>query len=276
MAAQVRDLPTHLLRRAILGFALIAPIFTVLFYRTNALIALGVLFLSHILLLYPTLVPNSQWWGTVITSFKTSRPQVWITIDDGPDAFHTSKVLDILDRFRARATFFVIGKRITEIPELARDIALRGHQIANHTFSHPSGSFWVFLPSAIEREIDQCSSEIMRSTQTIAKYFRTPAGLKNFFVHPIGARRDLQLVGWTVRGLDTVRRSPEAGQSGCRFQARYKGGHEGRGEPCQRRSARRWYRWGDFRRRLDQGHRPDSEAGLRSFGNRERLTLVDR
>src|SRR6266571_6947337 len=110
MAAQVCDLPTHLLRRAILGFALIAPIFTVLFYRTNALIALSFLFLSHILLVYPTLVPNSQWWGPVITSFETSRPQVWITIDDGPDAFHTSKVLDILDRFRARATFFVIGK----------------------------------------------------------------------------------------------------------------------------------------------------------------------
>ena len=210
MAAQVCDLPTHLLRRAILGFALVAPIFTVLFYRTNALIALSVLFLSHILLLYPTLVPNSQWWGPVITSFETSRPQVWITIDDGPDALHTSKVLDILDRFRARATFFVIGKRIAETPELTRDITLRGHQIANHTFSHPSGSFWIFLPGAIAKEIDQCSSEIIRSTQTIAKYFRAPAGLKNFFVHPIGARRDLQLVGWTVRGLDTLQRSPEA------------------------------------------------------------------
>jgi alpha-N-arabinofuranosidase len=188
----------------------IAPIFTILFYRTNTLIALGVLFLSHILLLYPTLVPNSQWWGPVITSFETSRPQVWITIDDGPDAFHTSKVLDILDRFRARATFFVIGKRIAEIPELTRDITLRGHQIANHTFNHPSGSFWVFLPGAIAKEIDQCSAEIIRNTETIAKYFRTPAGLKNFFVHPIVTRRDLQLVGWTVRGLDTVRRSPVA------------------------------------------------------------------
>src|ERR1051326_3136630 len=72
----------EMIRRLILGFAILAAFFflaTIAFYPW---IAVGVLFLSHLLLLYPTLVANCQWWGRVVTRFETPRPEVWLTIDD--------------------------------------------------------------------------------------------------------------------------------------------------------------------------------------------------
>src|SRR5262249_23142696 len=81
-----------------------------------------------------------------------------------------------------------------------------GHQIANHTANHPSGTFWAFTRGRIAREIDQVG------LTSIA--FRSPAGLKNFLVHPALASRGLELIGWSVRGLDTISRDPETVATG--------------------------------------------------------------
>jgi peptidoglycan/xylan/chitin deacetylase (PgdA/CDA1 family) len=189
-------------RRAILTLAVVAPVFLLLSFRQNLLLALGVLFLSHLLILFPTLVANCQWWGPVITSFATRRREVWLTIDDGPDPIQTPRMLEILQRFRASATFFVIGKRAAEFPAELAAIRAAGHEVANHTCSHPSGTFWCLPPSRIAAEIDQCPVS--------SRYFRAPAGMKNFFVYPALERRKMELIGWTVRGLDTVSKDPAA------------------------------------------------------------------
>ena len=93
------------IRPAILTFAAIAPIWTIFWFRSDWVVALIPLFTSHMLLLYATLVPQSQWWGPVIRAFETSQREVWITIDDGPTPAHTRKILETLERHRARATF---------------------------------------------------------------------------------------------------------------------------------------------------------------------------
>jgi|SRR4051794_5313221 peptidoglycan/xylan/chitin deacetylase (PgdA/CDA1 family) len=192
----------ELTRPFILGFAILAALFFVAMVAFHPWIALGVLFLSHLLVLAPTLVANCQWWGPVLTHFETTRAEVWLTIDDGPDPIHTPRTLEILQRFEARATFFVIGERARKFPVEMQSIRAAGHEIANHTASHPGGTFWCAAPSRIAREIDQAG--------VTSRYFRAPAGLKNFFVHPALARRGMVLVGWTVRGLDTVSRDIEA------------------------------------------------------------------
>jgi peptidoglycan/xylan/chitin deacetylase (PgdA/CDA1 family) len=195
-------------RRALLGFAFAAPVLALYLSRTHLLIALAPLFLSHLLLLYATLVPNCQWWGPVIRSFDTTQSEVWITIDDGPSSAHTTKILDLLERFDARATFFVVGQRAEEYPHLITEILSRGHEIANHTYTHPSGMFWAAGPASIAAEIDLCAEWLRSAPDRPARLFRTPAGLKNLFVHPELARRGLALIGWTVRGFDTVQREP--------------------------------------------------------------------
>jgi len=195
-------------RRLILAFVFIAPCLAFYLLRTNIFIALAPIFLSHVLLLYPTLVANSQWFGPVMRSFETDKPEVWLTIDDGPSPAHTVAMLDLLDRFDARATFFVIGRHAEQHPHLVTEILSRGHEIANHTYSHPSGTFWFAGPQRIGLEIDLCAELLRAGPDRPARFFRAPVGLKNLFVHPELERRRLALVGWTVRGLDTVQRDP--------------------------------------------------------------------
>jgi peptidoglycan-N-acetylglucosamine deacetylase len=208
MQPTVPENSSRWMRRALLGFAFLAPILALYLSQTNLVVALAPIFISHVLLLYATLVPNCQWWGPVIRSFHTTQPEVWLTIDDGPSPAHTVKILDLLERFNARATFFVIGKRAEEYPHLITEILSRGHEIANHTYTHPSGWFWAAGPVRIGTEIDLCAEWLRSAPDRPARLFRAPAGLKNLFVHPELARRGLALIGWTVRGLDTVQREP--------------------------------------------------------------------
>lgn len=198
----------HWLRISILTFAVLAVLWAIAFIQIHWVMALIPLFVSHLLILYPTLFPHSQWWGPVMRSFETSDKEVWITIDDGPTVEHTEKILNLLDRYQARATFFVIGTRAKKHPHLMAKILERGHQISNHTLTHPSGSFWCALQPRIFAEIDGCNEIIGRKQVTSRAYFRAPAGLKNFFLHHVLQRRNMHLIGWTARGFDTRKRSP--------------------------------------------------------------------
>jgi len=116
-------------RRLLLAFAFLAPCLGFYLVRLNVVVALAPIFLSHVLLLYATLSANCQWFGPVIRSFETDQPEVWLTIDDGPSPIHTTAMLDLLDRFDARATFFVIGKQAEQYPHLLTEILTRGHEI---------------------------------------------------------------------------------------------------------------------------------------------------
>jgi peptidoglycan/xylan/chitin deacetylase (PgdA/CDA1 family) len=208
MEAMTAENNSRWTRRALLGFAIAAPCIALYLARTNLLVALTPIFISHVLFLYATLMPNCQWWGPVMRSFETSEPEVWLTIDDGPSTDHTLTMLDLLDRFDARATFFVIGIRAEKHPHLLTEILSRGHEIANHTHTHPSGMFWASGPARISAEIDRCAEMLRTGPDRPARSFRAPAGIKNLFVHPELNRRGLALIGWTVRGFDTVRRNP--------------------------------------------------------------------
>ncbi len=196
------------MRRLVLGFAFVAPFLSLSLLGTNIFLALGPLLASHLLVFYATLVANSQWWGPVIISFATTEREAWITIDDGPSATQTLQLLEVLERFHARATFFVIGAKAEQHPHLITEILARGHALANHTYTHPSASFWCAGAGRIEHEIDRGAETLRSTSERPAQFFRAPAGLKNPFVHPALARRGLRLIGWTVRGLDTVRRNP--------------------------------------------------------------------
>lgn len=192
------------IRRALLAFLVATPAWTVLLFRTNIFVALVPLFLSHLLFCYATFAPQCQWWGPIISSFHTSQREVWITIDDGPSPTHTPRILEILERYDARATFFVIGKRAQDCPELVEEILRRGHELANHTFAHRSSTFWCSPPSRVAEEVNRCADVLEKRIAKSSGFFRAPAGIRNPFVHPALARRKMLLVGWTVRGLDTV------------------------------------------------------------------------
>lgn len=191
------------MRASILIFAAIAPFLTLGIWPVSWPLAIGVLFASHMLILYPTLRARSQWLGPVFTRFEATQPEVWITIDDGPTA-DTIEILDALRRYDAKATFFVKGVLAEREPDLIRRIADAGHEIANHSLTHPSATFWCLHPSGIAREIEGCNRVIESITGSRPERFRAPVGMKNPFVHPILNALRMPLVAWTARGFDGV------------------------------------------------------------------------
>jgi peptidoglycan/xylan/chitin deacetylase (PgdA/CDA1 family) len=165
-----------------------------------------VLALSHFFIFYPTLRPNVQWLGPVVTRFRTDRKEAWLTIDDGPTE-DTIAVLDLFDRHDVKATFFVKGVLAARHPDLMRAIVARGHSVANHSETHPAGSFWCSPPGRLASEIDGCN-RALNALGMPTTWFRAPVGMKNPFVHPTLARRGMRLIGWTARGFDAVVSDP--------------------------------------------------------------------
>ena len=191
------------MRRLILTFACVAPIALVMLWHRSPLAAIGVLMLSHALILIPTLCPNVRWLGPVVNHFETDEREVWLTIDDGPED-DTEEVLRVLEKHQAKATFFVKGELVRAHPDRLRNIVEGGHTIGNHSETHPAGSFWCLPPSRIAREVDHCSEALRAAVGSAPSWFRAPVGMKNPAVHPCLAKRGMRLIGWSVRGLDGV------------------------------------------------------------------------
>ena len=156
--------------------------------------------------------PRSRWLGsnwTRLPAAAAARREIAITIDDGPDPEVTPLVLDLLDRHGARATFFCIAERARAHAALCREIVARGHSVQNHSDRH-AHNFSLLGPKAIARELATAQDTVADVTGELPRFFRAPAGLRNPFLAPVLQRLDLQLVSWTRRGFDTVRRDPQA------------------------------------------------------------------
>ncbi|HEX3838912.1 MAG TPA: polysaccharide deacetylase family protein [Steroidobacteraceae bacterium] len=171
--------------------------------------SLLVLVAAHVLLVLGSLLPRSRLLGPNWTRLPGGQHTVALTIDDGPDPDVTPAVLDLLARHQVRATFFCIGERVTQHPELARRIAREGHEIGNHS-EHHRHVFSLFGPAAMRREIVLAQASIQAVCQAVPRFFRAPAGLRNPFLQPCLAELGLQLASWTRRGYDTVNADAEA------------------------------------------------------------------
>jgi peptidoglycan/xylan/chitin deacetylase (PgdA/CDA1 family)/uncharacterized membrane protein YbhN (UPF0104 family) len=130
-----------------------------------------------------------------------------LTFDDGPSD-DTPAVLDALDAAEARATFFVLGAAAERRPELVREIARRGHEVALHGHSHRRLA--LAGPGTVAREIDRGREAIRRAGVEPAPLFRAPHGWKGPFLGVALRRRGLRLVAWTRGAWDTERPGAEA------------------------------------------------------------------
>src|SRR3979409_2321398 len=127
-------------------------------------------------LAYGAVHPRSQLFGRTICRTNSPR-KLAITFDDGPNPAITPKLLDLLDRYKAKATFFLIGRYIRECPELVGEISARGHIIGNHTESHRN-LFWM-QPAEIRVELRLTYSAIRNLLGAPPVWFRPPFGLRN-------------------------------------------------------------------------------------------------
>jgi len=160
---------------------------------------------NHLLLGVVGLLPRSTLLGpnwSRLPGKSAARGEIALTIDDGPDPLVTPQVLEILDHYDARATFFCVGDRALLYPDLCREIARRGHTIENHSQSH-SYQFAAFGPKRIALDVDRGQETVYSIIGETPRFFRPTAGLRSVLLDPVLARRGLQLVSWTRRGYDT-------------------------------------------------------------------------
>jgi len=144
---------------------------------------------------YGAVYPRAQLFGSTVWCTNSPR-KLALTFDDGPNPYVTPKLLDLLDRFSAKATFFVIGKFARECPELLKETAARGHVIGNHTDAHPN-LFWL-KSDKITIELRCCNYSIKAATGEPARWFRPPYGLRNPWVIPMARELQQRTVLWTL------------------------------------------------------------------------------
>lgn len=173
---------------------------------------LGVIASDQAALALAGLWPRSHLLGlnwTRLPAAAVQRGEIALTFDDGPDPEVTPRVLEILDRHGAKATFFCIGERASRHPDLCREIRERGHAVENHSFRHAYGfaaSGW----TGFYRELTLAQDALTKVTAVRPRFFRAPFGLRNPLLDPVLARLGLHLVSWTRRGFDTRDSNPAA------------------------------------------------------------------
>ena len=163
---------------------------------STGLLALAVL---AVVFYYAVAAPGSQWLGQTRVCGDAAGGKIALTFDDGPGEA-TPLVLDILQEAGIRATFFLCGRNTERFPDYARRIADEGHEIGNHTYSHPR-LLWK-TPGRIAYEIDRAQNVIAYRTGHRPKLFRPPYGIRWFGLSAILARNDLTAVMWSVNGRD--------------------------------------------------------------------------
>jgi peptidoglycan/xylan/chitin deacetylase (PgdA/CDA1 family) len=157
------------------------------------------------------LQPRNPFFGPNMTHLSASssqRNEVAITFDDGPDALVTPQILDLLDRFGAKASFFVIGNRLQNHPDLGRDIVGRGHSLENHS-SHHFVFLSLFAAGSLRREIEAAQSAVAAVCGQAPRFFRPPGGFHSPVLAPVLVGLGLHLATWTRRGFDTYDKNPQ-------------------------------------------------------------------
>lgn len=171
---------------------------------------LGALAGNHLVLSAAVLWPRGRWLGPNLVRLPAAaarRAELCLTFDDGPNPQVTPRVLDLLDRYGAKASFFCIGKRAAAFPDTVREIARRGHSVENHSYGH-SLAFAFFGFARLRRDVESAQATIAGITGQAPRFFRAPAGFRSPLLDPVLARCGIRFVSWTRRGYDAVRRDP--------------------------------------------------------------------
>lgn len=145
----------------------------------------------------------NKYQGKIIEKInpKTSDKIIALTFDDGPDGKTTLQVLDILERYEVKGTFFLIGENVKKYPYVTRRIVELGHAIGNHTLTHAYRSM---SPESAQREIEETANEIAPFTPNRPLLFRPPLGRMNNGLVEYAKEHDYLTVLWSINSEDSV------------------------------------------------------------------------
>jgi peptidoglycan/xylan/chitin deacetylase (PgdA/CDA1 family) len=146
-------------------------------------------------------------FGRSVWRGSPRRRALALTFDDGPSE-GTPQILDVLARYRVAATFFQCGANVARLPAVARAVAEAGHDIGNHSYTHPL--FCFRSPRFMEQDLRRAQQTIEAHTGIRPAWYRAPFGVRWFGMGLAQRRLGLTGVMWTAigsdwkRGADTV------------------------------------------------------------------------
>lgn len=130
----------------------------------------------------------------------TSDPWIALTFDDGPHKWYTPRILEILKKLEAKATFFLVGKLCIRHPDLVRQISIQGHSIGNHTFNHWNMTRLDFNRALFEWKA--CSEAIENATGKKSIFCRPAGGKVNENVIKSAVKAGMVIIKWNINSLD--------------------------------------------------------------------------
>jgi len=183
---------------AVTGIILLAG--SALIFVVNPLLAAAIALFYILLCVTASFFPQTNFLLPVISRGQSGENRVALTFDDGPAEPTTRQILDLLDKYSVRATFFVPGMNALRYPEIIKDIVSRGHSIGNHSLSHNP---FLMLTSFnnLYREIYD-AQEILRKMGIYTRAFRPPVGIVNPKLSPILEKLGMFCVTFSCRAFD--------------------------------------------------------------------------
>lgn len=142
-------------------------------------------------------------FSKLIWDIPTNNKTVYLTFDDGPTPEVTNWVLEQLNKYNAKATFFCIGKNITNHPPILKNIIKNGHTVGNHTNTHLNN--WKVSNNTYITDIDlanNCLEKHIDPTNNSNQLFRPPYGKFNLKVTQILQQKGYQIIMWDVLSAD--------------------------------------------------------------------------
>ena len=194
----------HDMARSVFFFSfifLVSGLLAVLYIFDFSRLFIAVLCLTTLFIVYLFFHPRNQWLVANRSRVDGARC-VALTFDDGPDPIYTPRLLDLLREKGVKATFFVVGKRADQYPEVVRRAWSEGHLVGNHTWSHYP-LFCFLMPRRLQSEIERGTDSVRRSCGSTPRFFRSPVGLRHPLLAPYLENAGLEYISWSIRTLDT-------------------------------------------------------------------------
>lgn len=136
----------------------------------------------------------------VFSKSREPTKKIALTFDDGPHPKRTERILNILEKYNIKATFFVIGVNIQNYPEPLKKIYAAGHEIGNHSFSHNNEK--ALNGSNALEEMQKCEDLIYECVGIRPKLFRPPRGACNTYVIDAAKKLNYSIALWSIDTLD--------------------------------------------------------------------------
>ena len=144
--------------------------------------------------------------GVYVRAFcreKTDLKVVYLTFDDGPHPPETERVLDVLREHGVRATFFLIGSKVSGNEAVLRRMLEEGHALGLHTYSH-AGTFPLLSFDKMLADVNEGKRAVESVAGKKISLFRPPFGVTNPTISKVVRTLGLHTVGWDVRSFDTM------------------------------------------------------------------------